>query len=260
MRPKKDVTVAKIVGSNIKKYRMKCDKAERSVRSLSGKVGVSPATWYKWENGEVVPEDINQIKIATALGVTIYDLRYGIDKSDIIINSSENNSVPTSNMHPHEPIPFTLEPQHIPVVGQAAADETEGARAGFFPADPDAEFDELDIPETTAAVEIIGDSMSPVLLGGQYAMVGPEYIAPYSQPGDYDIVVVSVDSGYDEYSEPDTRWDGVYCKRIVDAGDVWVFLSINHTGKVFTVMKKHCRLWPVIGVWFAGRGKPPRGD
>lgn len=156
-----------------------------------------------------------------------------------------------------EPIAFTLEAKNIPVVGSAAADETQGSRAGFFPPDANAQFDEISLPETTAAVKIIGDSMSPVLLNGQYAFVGPEYSGSYDHPKNYEIVVAEVVVNNQDQSSSDQRWEGVYCKRIVDAGDTWVFLSINHTGTPFSVAKANCRLWPVIGVWFAGRGKPP---
>lgn len=159
----------------------------------------------------------------------------------------------------HEPVPFTLDAKGLPVVGEAAADETQGSRAGFFPPDADARYDELTIPETTSAVRIIGDSMSPVLLHGQYALVGPEYQGALGKPKDYEIVIADVNVQDDEQAGSDARWEGVYCKRIIDAGDVWWFLSINHTGTPFSVAKTNCRVWPVIGVWFAGKGKPPEG-
>lgn len=161
------------------------------------------------------------------------------------------------NKTAHEPVPFVLETKNIAVVGKAAADETQGARAGFFPPDPEAQFDEIFIPEFTSAVEIIGDSMSPVLLNGQYALLGPEYVGTYDQPKDYEIVVADVEIKDDSQEAIDKRWEGVYCKRIVDAGDTWLFLSINHTGTPFTIAKANCRIWPVVGVWFAGKGVPP---
>jgi hypothetical protein len=53
-------------------------------------------------------------------------------------------------------------------------------------------------------------------------------------------------------------WTGTYCKRIIDAGDYWCFLSISTVGtSPFLAAKVNCRLWPVIGVWFAGEGKAP---
>lgn len=252
--------------------------------------GISKETAYKYLSGDSEPSvsqilelckkgQVNPLYVIFGLG-HYSDEVYGLDDPELLkpepqgglrISSTDlsaviprrsaiaTHTVTGSGDSRYEPIPFTLEPKGVPVVGKAAADETQGAIAGFFPPDPEAYFDELTIPETTAAVEIIGDSMSPVLLGGQYAIVGPEYMLPYSRPRDYDIVVVSVDSDsiYDDDSAIDARWDGVFCKRIVDAGDTWLFLSINATGTPFTVMKKHCRLWPVIGVWFAGKGRPP---
>lgn len=173
-------------------------------------------------------------------------------------SDDDDKSAPAYNAsRPREPINFVLEAKDLPVVGKAAADETHGSRAGFFPPDPEARFEQMAIPETTSAVEIIGDSMSPVLLNGQYALLGPEYIGPYDQPKNYDIVVADVEVKDGEQDGSDTRWEGVYCKRIVDAGDIWVFLSINTTGTPFSAAKANCRIWPVIGVWFAGKGKPP---
>ena len=155
-----------------------------------------------------------------------------------------------------DPINFVLEAKNIPVVGEAAADESQGQRAGFFPSDSEAYYDEISLPESTAAVKIIGDSMSPVLLDGQLAIIGPEVYNPHN----YDIVVAKVEVVDESYAGTDKHWEGVYCKRIVDGGDVWFFLSINSVGVPFTVAKSNCRLWPVIGVYFAGKGKPPEDD
>jgi hypothetical protein len=33
--------------------------------------------------------------------------------------------------------------------------------------------------------------------------------------------------------------------------------SIGPTGVPFTVAKTNCRIWPVIGEWFAGKGESP---
>ncbi len=79
----------------------------------------------------------------------------------------------------------------------------------------------------------------------------------YDQPKNYEIVVADVEVRDGEQAGSDARWEGVYCKRIVDMGTVWLFLSINSTGTPFTVAKANCRVWPVIGVYFAGKGKIP---
>jgi transcriptional regulator with XRE-family HTH domain len=170
------------------------------------------------------------------------------------------SALPPDNALPpraNGPVDFVLHAGAIPVVGEAAADETRGRKAGFLPPDPEARYDELHFPETTAAVRIIGDSMAPVLLGGQYALIGPEYLGNFDRPGDHDIVVVDVGIRDDVRGASDARWTGTYCKRVVDGGEVWFFLSVNPVGVPFTVAKANCRLWPVIGVWFAGKGEPP---
>ena len=170
----------------------------------------------------------------------------------------DSKQLPSPNViRPRGPVPFVVQARSFPVIGRAAADESQGQRAGFFPDDPERQWDPVTIPETTCMVEIIGNSMSPVLLNGQYALLGPMHTPPFDQPRNYDIVVADVQVEDEEQEGSDKRWEVVYCKRIIDASDVWVFLSINATGVPFTIAKTNCRTWPVVGVWFAGKGEPP---
>lgn len=155
--------------------------------------------------------------------------------------------------------PIMISQTQFHVVGQAAADESHGSRAGFFSDDAGRIWDDIRIPETTNYVKILGDSMSPVLLDGQYAMIGEE-CGPGNWPGDRDIVVAEVEVKDEEIGAGDREWEGVYCKRVVDGESAWHFHSISKSGDSFSVAKANCRLWPVIGVWFAGRGKPPEED
>lgn len=194
---------------------------------------------------------------------TLGDLKKIVDEKHVswewLLTGKEAAQLPPpSNVERNrEPIDFVLNAKAIPVVGEAAADESQGRRSGFFPPDPETQYQEVEIPATTAAVRIIGDSMAPVLLGGQYALLGPEYMGQFDQPRNYEIVVADVAVRDDEQAGSDSHWEGVYCKRIVDAGDTWVFLSINATGTPFSIAKSNCRVWPVVGVWFAGQGKIP---
>lgn len=53
---------------------------------------------------------------------------------------------------------------------------------------------------------------------------------------------------------------GTYCKRYHDAGEASAILSSeNAVYPSFLVNREHLRMWPVIGVYFGGRGKPPVG-
>ncbi|MCD8140476.1 MAG: S24 family peptidase [Planctomycetaceae bacterium] len=177
----------------------------------------------------------------------------GQGREDIIDSPPKHNAERWN-----EEIPF-VRPDSLQIVGEAAADETQGSRAGVFGEDDRAIWDAVDIPPTTRMVRIIGDSMSPVLLDGQYAMVGEEY--PEGKiTENREIVVAQVTDGLMDFSPVDSHWEGVYCKRVVDSGDTWLFLSINPVGAPFTVAKSNCRLWPVIGVWFGGHGRPPAED
>ena len=141
------------------------------------------------------------------------------------------------------------------VPGKAAAFEGGGALPGLM-SDNRAEQDEIEIPETTYFVKISGTSMSPLLLDGQYAMVGPEYLH-HSTPPERSLVIAQVAVNDAEQAGSDGEFEGVYCKRIVDGESCWWFRSINPAYRDFSIMKDACRLWPVLGVWFAGRGVPP---
>jgi hypothetical protein len=234
-----------MVGKNLQKF-LQDRFPNMSESAISKELGFPNATVRSWKKGTRISkkgiERLNEIGCSSSLLFPAIPL---------------TTLPPLNASRPREPVPFVVHARDFPVVGKAAADESEGARAGFFPPDADMQWDPVTIPETTSLVEILGDSMSPVLLGGQYAMLGPEYQGEFDKPRNYDIVVADVVAGDDEQGNIDRRWDGVYCKRIVDAGDIWVFLSINQTGTPFSIIKTNCRLWPVIGVWFAGKGKPP---
>lgn len=159
----------------------------------------------------------------------------------------------------NEDIDITTLSRVLPVVGQAAAREFYGGRSGMF--DENDQLDIQDIPDTTRLVKVFGDSMSPVILDGQYAMVGPQYLGRGSNvPGERDIVIVEVIPQDPDHEAADREWEGVYCKRITEGEGIWYLHSINDTGDTFSVAKTNCRLWPVIGVWFAGKGKPPQSD
>ncbi|MDR1612510.1 MAG: S24 family peptidase, partial [Planctomycetota bacterium] len=158
-----------------------------------------------------------------------------------LLSGEDNGPPPPNAARVREPVNFVLNAKAIPVVGEAAADETQGQKAGFLPPDPETRYDELHFPESTAAVRIIGDSMAPVLLGGQYALIGPEYLGKFDNPKSHEIVVADVEIRDDDQASSDARWTGTYCKRIVDGGDVWVFLSIAPTGVPFRARAQYIR-------------------
>ncbi len=103
-------------------------------------------------------------------------------------------------------------------------------------------------PEGLTLVKAEGDSMSPLLLNGQYAMIDKNREGFETNGG----VVVAV--MVDEEGNFTTR-----IKRCYDLGGSYEFYSINSAeNPPFTMPKERCRIWPVIGVWFAGHGKPPQ--
>ncbi|MDR1520539.1 MAG: hypothetical protein LBU23_10440 [Planctomycetota bacterium] len=217
--------------------------------------GFKNTTVLGWEEGRQLPDEA--VSALDRLGCDLAWLFTGLRETPVEPDAPRAARPAEAVMAPREPAAVVMAPRELAVVGSAAADETQGARAGFFPPDAEAQFGRVTIPETTNLVRIIGDSMSPVLLAGQYAFIGPEYVGPFRRPRNGDIVVVEVEVRDEAARAADRHWEGVYCKRVVDGGNVWVFLSINVTGTAFSAAKSSCRLWPVEGVWFAGQGKPP---
>ena len=137
-----------------------------------------------------------------------------------------------------------------PVRGLAAADDSGGSRAP----NTDDEDDPYRFPERLMLVPVMGDSMSPVVLPGQYVAIDADR---EGFEGDDGIYVVSVlePEPQDERREPIV---GTFVKRCEKHEDMLYLKSIN-TYSPFSVYLEHCRIWPVLGVWFDGKGVPPEG-
>lgn len=147
----------------------------------------------------------------------------------------------------HRPMPSNAE---WPVRGLAAADDSGGSRI----VETDDYGDPIYPPSGLLAVPVTGESMSPVVLGGQYVLIDMER---EGHEVDGEIVVASIlepESG-DDYPEPIF---GTFVKRCFQRENLYYFASVN-TFSPFSAHVDHCRIWPVIGVWFGGKGKPPEG-
>ncbi len=138
-----------------------------------------------------------------------------------------------------------------PTRGLAAADDS-GRTAG---PDTDETGYPVRLPEYMAFVPIIGESMSPVLLGGQYAIIDMNREGFEKDRG---IVIVNIleDRSNPGMPEPIT---GTFCKRCQRGDGVLYFTSINNYPP-FSAWEENCRIWPVIGVWFDGKGVTPLDD
>ena len=137
-----------------------------------------------------------------------------------------------------------------PVRGLAAADDSGGSRA------PDS--DDLDdpywFPEQLVLIPVVGDSMSPVVLPGQYVEIDTEREGFEKDSGIYVVSVLEPGPG-DDYPEPIS---GTFVKCCERRENLYYLTSINSYSP-FSVHVDHCRLWPVLGVWFGGKGVPPKG-
>jgi phage repressor protein C with HTH and peptisase S24 domain len=131
------------------------------------------------------------------------------------------------------------------VRGISAANSLRGESSDDHGYDDEA----IEPPEGLTLVPVKGESMLPTLLDGQYAMV--DKTREGLEVNGQIVVVVSADE------------DGNYLSRIKRCfrkGQDFRFTSINEEGNPpFDLSVKVCRIWPVIGVWFAGKGEPPKG-
>lgn len=245
--------------------------SEKTRSEMAGLLNVSQGSLSEWANyKKQVPWD--KLALAKSLSGRSWDWMLGADIEE------QPDQAESQNAHPEKATPIEKLPPgnairrkgdqdaahkilYLTAVGDAAALEVGASHRGGF--DDEGLFweNEIQVPESTHLIRIRGDSMSPVILHGQFVMVGDQYRPEIGDvPGHRDIVVASVTVQNNDIGGMDSEWEGVHCKRIQDAGDFWLFTSINPSGETFTVAKDNCRLWRVIGVYFAGKGTPPEGD
>lgn len=226
--------------------------------------GVPGTTIHSWENGKSIANrallELHRrgVSLEWLLSSEGEMFTAGRDLANPVVNQVRKQEClpPTNAQRLRDYDMHEGETRWFRVVGEAAAFEGGGKPPGAFGEDDRTIWDDVEIPGTTHFVRVTGDSMSPVFLHGQYAMVGPEY--QYGAvPCHREIVVVEVVIRDDEQAGSDAPWEGVYCKRAIDAESSWFFESINPAYDTFSIAKSNCRLWPVIGVYFAGKGKPP---
>lgn len=258
---------------NIKKLREKMFPGRGGASRAAERLGVSSAVWSHYENTKRLQNSTLE-KLAKFFKVKVTDListeTGNTNESEAVANTLDRlEAPPKSRRMKARPNANALrlldydkeegEPRHFRVVGEAAAFEGNGARVGGFGENDRSIWEDVEIPGETYFVRAIGDSMSPLILDGQYAMVGPEYLRG-AAPKDGDIVVAEVKANEPEQAGSDAPWEGVYVKRVFNAESTWLFRSINPAYQDFPIHKNDCRMWPVIGVYFAGKGKPPKED
>lgn len=143
--------------------------------------------------------------------------------------------------------PGQWRPGEWPVRGMAAADDSNGSRVP----DTDEPGEAVEYPPGLVLVPVQGDSMSPLVLPGQFVMIDKEREGFEVNGG---VVVASI---LDTDWERRERTPGTYIKRCFKGEGFFYFTSINSAYSPFSAWQDHCRIWPVLGVWFGGRGKPP---
>lgn len=284
-RPKKENTRKSLFGMKLSAL----SRGEKNIR-LSEYFKIGMTALSKYLNGDSTPSmaKIQEfvLNYAADHDMQIIDLNWLMNDNDrrmgpVFVNDAQQKTsvgfatdveapvfdaltIADSMPRPNATLPLNIdEPKQVQRFrspGSAAAIGAPDGPQGGFPDEHPGTWDEIVIPETTHFIQVRGDSMKPFVLDSQYVIVGPEYMPGYTYPARRDIVVVQVQIVDERRSRSESIWEGVYCKRVQDGGDTWQFTSINPAGESFTVSKANCRMWPVLGTWFAGKGRPPEED
>lgn len=133
---------------------------------------------------------------------------------------------------------------------------TRGLAAGGLKEVSEDDYGEpLKMPKGLLGVPVYGESMSPVILDKQLALIDLEREGFEKDDGIYVVSVMEPDAR-DERTEPVV---GTFVKRVQHEEDTYYLKSVNDQYSPFPVYIDHCRLWPVIGVLFDDQGVPPEG-
>lgn len=135
-----------------------------------------------------------------------------------------------------------------PTRGLVAADDSGGSKAP----DTDDFGDEYVFPSGLVLVPVIGDSMLPIVLPGQFVEIDTDREGFERDNGIYVVSVREPDDD-DGYPEPIV---GTFVKRC-ELHENLLYLKSANNYSPFSVHVDHCRIWPVLGVWFGDMGKPP---
>lgn len=194
---------------------------------LAAMIGISPQAFANWGRNDGVARLPN--------AETLY-LGY---KALGLIN--EEAMAPTS-------APMPMRAGEWPVRGLASADEAAGSRAPNI--DEGGEI--ISCPAGIVLVPVRGDSMAPLLSSGQYAVIDREREGFETNGG---VVVASI---LDNDWERRERMPGTFVKRCFRGDGFYYFTSIDSTCPPFSSWQDHCRIWPVLGVWFGKQKMPAR--
>lgn len=192
---------------------------------LAAMVGVSPQAFANWGRNDGV------MRLPNA--ETLY---LGYKALGMVAESAQTPGAPS-----------TTRMGEWAVRGLAAADDSSGSRVP----DTDEPGEAVAYPAGLTLVPVQGDSMSPLVLPGQYVMIDRNREGFESNGG---VVVVSI---IDSDWERRERMPGTFVKRCFKGDGFYYFTSINSAYQPFSSWQDHCRIWPVLGVWFGGKGKPP---
>lgn len=235
-----------IFRKNLKKWRERHFPGHGGKTKCAKALGVTLAEWGAWEGGKRTPNEKNIKRIAELFEIDPIDLIY-VKPSEKFLNK---------NPELKDCLTLNVSPQSLPIIGTAAADNSESSKAGLLPPD---NIEELTVlKEEYKLIQVIGDSMEPVILNGQYVVIGHEI------PNDTPIKKdgwIGVVQAYCKDTDFECGPDDIctFCKRIykVKGENELLLLTSTNSSECppFTIERnKIIHLWPVQGVFFAGKG------
>ena len=199
---------------------------QRKDRELAAMIGISPQAFANWGRND---------------GVT------RLPNAETLYLGYKALGMIAENPAPQPGAPGHPKLGEWQVRGLAAADDSNGSRVP----DTDEISESIAYPPGLTLVPVQGDSMSPLVLPGQYVMIDRDREGFEVSGG---VVVASIKDSDWERRE---RTPGTFVKRCFRGDGFYYFTSINSAYSPFSAWQDHCRVWPVLGVWFGGKGKPP---
>ena len=229
---------------------------------------VQPSTYSKYLNGDNTPPMGKMwefvLRYAAEHNAQRLDLNWLMNDNDrrpgpVFIGdvpSKQNDSVAIKTALKFPPMTDIPGPKGVQYSFAGNRILTRGLAAGGMRAMNTDDFGEPRImPNGLLGVPVYGDSMSPVILHGQLALIDAEREGFEKDDGIYVVSVLEPDP-QDERTEPIV---GTFVKRCQRDEDTYYLKSVNDVYSPFPVYIDHCRIWPVLGTWFDDKGSPPDG-
>ena len=226
----------------------------KSQAQIARELSISPSLFSNWKSKDCRPTYELLMEVKRITGCSWSYLLDG-DSEQFDIQASGRPVAWAAGRGQSFELPRETSGPMVPIVGRVAASDEERSKGEMLTnEDTGEQAEHLTWPETLFAWQVLGDSMAPVVLHEQYVLTKGQINGSLRRSRG--IFVVHVAEGSSDAPEPDPGW---YCKRVLRASpDSLIMVSENVAASTpFTAWERNCRLWPVVGVYFAGKGRSP---